>query len=174
MVHSNTLPIADSERHSRDVALGASSRQHIDARPVPSPANWQIEVFYDGDCPLCRREIGMLRRRDRRQRIRFTNIAASEFRASDFGVSWDDLMSGIHGRLPDGTWIRGVEVFRKLYAAIGWTPVVWISRLPIIAGLLDRAYRLFARNRLRWTRRCVPGGTSCKLDSRESGVAESR
>jgi predicted DCC family thiol-disulfide oxidoreductase YuxK len=76
-------------------------------------------------------------------------------------------MSEIHGRLPDGTWVRGVEVFRELYAAIGWTPVVWISRLPLISGLLDRAYRLFARNRLRWTRRCVPGSTICKRDKRQ-------
>jgi predicted DCC family thiol-disulfide oxidoreductase YuxK len=173
-MHSNTLLIAAGERSARDVELVTSSREHIDARPAPSPADWKIEVFYDGDCPLCRREIDMLRRLDRRHQIRFTNIATSEFRASDFGVSWDDLMSEIHGRLPDGTWVRGVEVFRKLYAAIGWTPVVWISRLPIIAGLLDRAYRLFARNRLRWTRRCVPGGTNCKLDNRESKVAESR
>ena len=116
----------------------------------------------------------MLRRLDRRQKIRFTDIADSDFRASDFGVSWDELMSEIHGRLPDGTWVRGVEVFRKLYTAIGWTSVVWISRLPVVAGLLDRAYRLFARNRLRWTRRCVPGSATCRVDSRESKVAESR
>ena len=83
-------------------------------------------------------------------------------------------MSEIHGRLPDGTWVRGVEVFRELYAAIGWTSVVWISRLPMISGLLDRAYRLFARNRLRWTRRRVPGSATCNVDSRQSGVPESR
>jgi predicted DCC family thiol-disulfide oxidoreductase YuxK len=83
--------------------------------------------------------------------------------ASDFGVGWDEFMSEIHGRLPDGTWVRGVEVFRQLYSAVGWTPVVWLSRLPIVAGLLDRAYRLFARNRLRWTGRCTPDGASCQF-----------
>ena len=31
-----------------------------------------VEVFYDGDCPLCTREIRLLRRLDRRGRIRFT------------------------------------------------------------------------------------------------------
>ncbi|MCA9152358.1 MAG: DUF393 domain-containing protein, partial [Planctomycetales bacterium] len=34
-----------------------------------------VEVFYDGDCPLCKREIGFLQRRDRQGRIRFTDIA---------------------------------------------------------------------------------------------------
>ena len=37
--------------------------------------NWRIEVFFDGDCPLCVKEIGMLRWMDRKNRIRFTDIA---------------------------------------------------------------------------------------------------
>ncbi len=40
-----------------------------------------FEVFYDGDCPLCKREIGMLRRLDRRRWVRFTDIADPAFRA---------------------------------------------------------------------------------------------
>ena len=35
-----------------------------------------VEVFYDGDCPLCMREIRMLTRKDRAARIQFTDIAA--------------------------------------------------------------------------------------------------
>ena len=41
-----------------------------------------FEVFYDGECPLCMREIRMLRRMDRRGRIRFTDIAAPGLDAS--------------------------------------------------------------------------------------------
>ena len=33
-------------------------------------------------------------------------------------------MAQIHGRLPDGTWLQGVEVFRRLYAAIGFGSLV--------------------------------------------------
>lgn len=130
--------------------------------------DWDVQVFFDGDCPLCRREISALRRMDRAQKIRFTNIAAPEFRPEEHGFSMDQFMSEIHGRLPDGRWVRGLEVFRRLYAALGWTPVVRLSRLPIIAGLLDRAYRLFARNRLRWTGRCTPHSESCRMDKRDA------
>jgi len=28
-------------------------------------ADFEVEVFYDGACPLCMREIAMLRRRDK-------------------------------------------------------------------------------------------------------------
>ena len=55
-------------------------------------------------------------------------------------------MAEIHARLPDGTWVHGVDVFRFLYTLLGWAPVVWISRLPIVSGMLDCAYRLFAES----------------------------
>jgi predicted DCC family thiol-disulfide oxidoreductase YuxK len=45
-------------------------------------APFEIEVFYDGACPLCLREINLLRRRDRKHAIRFTDIAAVGFDAS--------------------------------------------------------------------------------------------
>ena len=116
---------------------------------------FEIEVFYDGACPLCTREIDFLRRLDRKQRIRFTDIASNEFDAASVGVSWGTLMDRIHGRLPDGTLLEGVEVFRRLYAAVGFKTVVGATRLPGIAQLLDFSYRTFAKNRLKFTGRCA-------------------
>ncbi|CAK8992350.1 Uncharacterized protein At5g50100 [Durusdinium trenchii] len=49
-------------------------------------SRFEIEVFFDGDCPLCRREIGMLRRLDRRHKIRFTDIAAADFNPDAIGI----------------------------------------------------------------------------------------
>jgi predicted DCC family thiol-disulfide oxidoreductase YuxK len=119
-----------------------------------------IEVFYDGQCPLCVREMGLLRRLDRRGRIGFVDIAAAGFDATAVGVPWEALMDRIHGRLPDGTLVEGVEVFRRLYALVGFTPLVALTRLPGLAQLLDLTYRLFARNRLRLTGRCRDDGCS--------------
>jgi hypothetical protein len=99
----------------REIELEAKSAQRA------SNPNWCIQVFYDGDCPLCRREIAALRRMDRRSRILFTDIAASDFCPEAHGKSMSELMDQIHGRLPDGSWVVGVEVFRRLYDAIGFT-----------------------------------------------------
>src|SRR5262245_24627302 len=96
-----------------------------------------FEVFYDGDCPLCKREIGMLRWLDRRRRVLFTDIADPAFRAEAVGKTFDELMDQIYGRLPDGTLVTGVEVFRRLYAAVGLGPIVWLTRWPGISHLLD-------------------------------------
>lgn len=120
-----------------------------DSRPT-----WEFEVFFDGDCPLCRREIDWLQRRDRNHKVRFTDIAAPEFDPAATGRTMDELMARIHGRLPSGELIEGVEVFRRLYQAVGLGWLVAPTRLPGIRGLLDAAYRLFARYRLRLTGRC--------------------
>jgi predicted DCC family thiol-disulfide oxidoreductase YuxK len=119
------------------------------------PAGKSVEVFYDGACPLCMREIRMLMRKDRDGRIQFTDIAAPGFDAARYGTTQPALMARIRGRLADGTWIDGVEVFRRLYAAVGFRWLVAVTRLPVIAQLLGLAYLAFARNRLRLTGRCA-------------------
>jgi predicted DCC family thiol-disulfide oxidoreductase YuxK len=125
-----------------------------------------IEVFYDGECPLCMREIQMLQRLDRRRRIRFADIAAQGFEAATVGVSREALLERIHGRLPDGTLVEGVEVFRRLYSAVGFGPLVTLTRLPGIARALDLSYSWFAKNRLRLTGRCAEG--ACAAGSERS------
>ncbi len=131
----------------------------------PDSAAPDIEVFFDGACPLCRREIHWLRRWDRRGKIRFTDISSPEFEAASVGKTDHALMAQIHGRLPDGTWLLGVEVFRRLYAAIGFGPLVFLSRLPLISQLLNWSYAVFARNRLRLTGRCTEKTCAAKPDS---------
>lgn len=120
-------------------------------------ASEHVEVFFDGDCPLCVREIGMIRWMDRRKRIRFTDIAAADFLVSEYPWSKDEFMAEIRGRLSDGTWIVGVEVFRQLYAAVGFAWIVAPTRLPGISHLMDWGYQVFAKNRLRLTGRCKDG-----------------
>lgn len=124
------------------------------------PDAFDVEVYFDGACPLCMREVSMLRRLDRRGRIRFTDISLPDFDARSTGHTWDELMAQIRGRLGDGTPIEGVEVFRRLYAAVGFGPLVAITRLPGVRQLLDLAYAAFARNRLRLTGRCADEGCS--------------
>lgn len=118
-------------------------------------ASFDVEVFFDGECPLCVREINMLRRLDRAGRVRFTDIADPAFDPASTGRSFEELMDRIHARLADGTLIEGVEVFRRLYTAVGFGPLVAVTRLPGLSSALDWGYRSFAKNRLKLTGRCV-------------------
>lgn len=127
------------------------------AHANPAPADFEVEVFFDGECPLCVREIGLLRRLDAQQsRIRFTDISSPSFVVAELGISYRALMERIHARLPNGELVTGVEVFRRLYGAVGFRRLVALTRWPVVAPLLGVAYELFAKNRLRLTGRCTP------------------
>ncbi len=128
---------------------------------------YEVEVFYDGDCPICMREIRMLMRVDKkRQRIRFTDIAAPGFDAAAIGIDHGALMDRIHARLPSGEVIEGVEVFRRLYIAVGLSPLVALTRLWGVRQALDKLYGVFAKNRLKWTGRCDENG--CAIPPKRS------
>lgn len=139
------------------------------AAELPEPgssAAFAVEVFYDGECPLCLREVRWLGRLDVRRRIRFTDIAAAGFEPSALGLDLPRLMARIHARLPSGEWVEGVEVFRRLYAAVGYERLVRASRWPFVSGLLERSYRWFAQNRLRLTGRCETQACAVKPPDR--------
>jgi predicted DCC family thiol-disulfide oxidoreductase YuxK len=76
-------------------------------------------------------------------------------------------MDVIHARLPSGEWVTGLEVFRLLYTSIGFGPLVWISRWPLISQLLNAGYGLFARNRLRLTGRCAADACRSAVPERQ-------
>ncbi len=107
----------------------------------------QFEVFYDGDCPLCKREIDMIRRKDRGGQLKLTDIADENFVAE--GRTLKELMREIHGRTAKGDFVTGVDVFREIYRCLGFGFLVNISSLPVIRQALDLGYRLFAYFRYR-------------------------
>ena len=122
----------------------------------PDGTSFEIELLYDGACPLCSREVAALRRLDRgRGRVRFADIAGPGFEPARYGRSRAELAARIHGALPDGGVLAGMEVFRRAYAAVGLGWLLAPTRWPILRPLSDAAYRWFARNRLRLTGRAA-------------------
>jgi predicted DCC family thiol-disulfide oxidoreductase YuxK len=135
----------------------------------------RFEVFYDAQCPLCKKEIDMVRRMDVNDRLILTDIAADEFQPSTVGKSLDTLMREIHGRHEDGSWVVGVEVFREIYGRVGFEKLTALSRWPIVKSMLDLGYMCFAWPRYRLAlRRMRKAGTdstgrsnasTCELES---------
>jgi len=124
---------------------------------------FELEAFYDEACPLCKSEVKFIRRLDSQHKILFTNIADPQFNATSYGKTIDQLMNEMHARLSDGSWITGVEVFRRIYSAVGFRWLVSATRMPGLCQLLDILYYVFARNRLRLTGRCHLKNSSCDL-----------
>ncbi|MEM0981861.1 MAG: DUF393 domain-containing protein [Cyanobacteria bacterium P01_H01_bin.58] len=121
-----------------------------------SPASaWQIKLLYDGDCPLCLHEVNFLRKKDAgRGLVSFVDIADDGYAAEENGgVDFATAMGRIHAVLPDGTVIKNVEVFRRIYSILG---IGWIyapTRWPIVGPLVDKLYGIWAALRLKVTGR---------------------
>jgi len=107
----------------------------------------------------------MLRRKDHKGHIKFVDIAGPGLDFSELQRSKDQLMAEIHGRLPDGTWITGVDVFVALYDAIDFKWVGKLAGVKLFRPTLDRLYDLFAANRLRLTGRCTDSSSGCELST---------
>lgn len=116
---------------------------------------WRIKLLYDGECPLCLREVNFLQKRDAgRGLVAFVDIADESYKSEDNGgVDYKTAMGRIHAVLPDGTVVKNVEVFRRVYEALGMGWVYAITKLPIIGSIADSLYGIWADWRLKLTGR---------------------
>ena len=113
-------------------------------------------LYFDGGCPLCRREIAHYRRLDRAGRVRWLDLhqAGDELRA--VGLDTEAAMRRIHLRASDGRLISGVPAFVALWDELpGYRRLAQAVRVLRLSGPLDWGYRHFAHWRFR--RRCRDG-----------------
>jgi len=132
----------------------------VPGRSVPSldaerSTAWQIKLLYDGDCPLCLKEVNFLRQRDAgRGLVKFVDIADPGYDAvANAGIDFATAMGRIHAILPDGTVLRDVAVFRRVYEILGLGWVYAITRIPVIEAIANRVYGVWAKWRLPLTGR---------------------
>lgn len=116
---------------------------------------WEIKLLYDGECPLCLREVNFLQKKDAgRGKVAFVDIAADDYNPEEnAGIDFETAMGRIHGILPDGTVIKNVEVFRRVYEALGMGWVYAITKLPILGAIANFIYGIWADLRLKLTGR---------------------
>ncbi|XP_020229913.1 uncharacterized protein At5g50100, chloroplastic [Cajanus cajan] len=120
-----------------------------------SHKDWKIKMLYDGDCPLCMREVNMLRERNKSYgTIKFVDISSDGYSPQDNqGLDYETVMGRIHAILSDGTVVTDVEAFRRLYEHVdlGW--VYAITKYEPIAKFADSIYGVWAKYRLQITGR---------------------
>ncbi|WP_300973604.1 DUF393 domain-containing protein [Sphingomonas sp. LHG3406-1] len=105
-----------------------------------------LTVWFDGACPLCRREIAFMQRLDRRGRIRFIDVSDPDAPA-DCPVDRAALLARFHAREGDRL-LSGAAAFAAMWRAIPWLrPLGELARVPVVLALLERAYVRFLRVR---------------------------
>ncbi|MGZ8381163.1 MAG: thiol-disulfide oxidoreductase DCC family protein [Nitrospira sp.] len=132
--------------------------------------SYPLTVFFDGACPICDREIALMRRLDRRRRLIFCDFSRSDYDATSIDISPAELGRIIHARWGEGTIITGVDVFRAMWEAVGLGFLARLTRLSLVEPLVVKAYAWFARNRLRLTGR----SHTCEGDACRSSLSSRR
>merc|ERR1712087_664926 len=118
-------------------------------QPYPG-VNWKIRMLYDGDCPLCMREVNMLRRKDAEKNlIDFVDIASPEYSPADNqNISFEEAMGKIHAITNEGEVVTNIEVFRRLYDLVGLGWVFAITKTQPFGKIVDAVYDVWAKYRL--------------------------
>ncbi len=115
-------------------------------------------VWYDGACPLCIREIALMKRLDKAGTINFVNVAD---KAVSCPIDRTLLLARFHAS-EDGKLMSGAAAFAAMWRAIPLLrPLGLIARNRYILSGLERLYRLFLRIRPRLQR--LAGGTATQL-----------
>jgi predicted DCC family thiol-disulfide oxidoreductase YuxK len=129
----------------------------------------QLEIFYDGGCPLCLAEMRHLKHLDVQKNIKFIDINDNTFPSNYPEIDRASANRILHGRLKDGSIILGLDVTHRAWSLVGrgkWTAIL---RMPIFKHIADFFYHIFARHRYRISKwltgqeRCQ----SCSLEARK-------
>lgn len=115
-----------------------------------APTNPRLKVWFDGDCPLCLREIGVMRRLDRKNAIDFVDVSGGGDPSCP--IDQADLLARFHAE-ENGEVVSGAAAFAAMWRAIPalrFLGLIAKNRM-VLAGL-ERLYILFLRIRPRLQR----------------------
>lgn len=114
----------------------------------------KLTIFFDGGCPLCKREVDFLQSKNQKGYLKFIDINNSDFYLDfKYGITYKQAMNRIHALQSDGSIIKDINVFQEAYRLIGLGWVYAPTKIPIFDKIFEFIYRLWAKYRLRLTLR---------------------
>lgn len=107
----------------------------------------RLTVWYDGTCPLCLREIALMRRLDQGGAIAFIDIGNTD---SVCPIDRQTLLARLHAQDAGGPILSGAAAFAAMWRALPALSLLGqLARIPPVLWLLECAYRLFLKVRPR-------------------------
>ncbi len=116
----------------------------------------RTRMFYDGGCPLCRREVAHYRRLDPTGRVDWVDISRDPETLAALGITLEQAMARLHVQDRRGRLLTGVAAFAAVWDELpGYRHLARLVRALGLVPVLDRAYAGFARRR--YAQRCAEG-----------------
>lgn len=104
-----------------------------------------VTVWYDGACPLCIREIALMRRLDRARAIDFVDVAPE---GAACPIDRNLLLARFHAREGSGPILDGADAFAAMWRAIPLLrPLGLVARNGVVLAGLERLYLAFLKIR---------------------------
>jgi len=114
---------------------------------------YDLKLLFDGECPLCVREVDFLKSRNEKGLINFVDLADPSYSAEENGgIDYETGMATIHG-IYKGEIMTGVEVFEKAYSCVGLGWVYSFTKVPALLNAANKVYDVWAKYRLEITGR---------------------
>jgi predicted DCC family thiol-disulfide oxidoreductase YuxK len=106
----------------------------------------KVQVWFDGQCPLCLREIALMRRLDWHRAITFIDVAGTDAHCP---LDRAALLARFHAS-EDGVILSGAAAFAAMWRVIPLLkPLGWAARNRVILAMLEWLYLRFLRVRPR-------------------------
>lgn len=103
-----------------------------------------LTVYFDGACPLCRREIAWYRRRPGGGDIAWVDVSRAPAGALGRDLCKQAALARFHVRAADGGLLSGARAFGELWKHLpGLRMLGRLVRVPMLAPLFEAAYRVF-------------------------------
>jgi predicted DCC family thiol-disulfide oxidoreductase YuxK len=107
-------------------------------------------VVYDGDCRVCTRLAGVLRKWDRNHRLEVVSSQQQGVMARFPWIPPGAYAEALQLVAADGTTWQGASAIEELLRILPRGRLIaWVFSVPYVRVLADRFYRWFARNRYR-------------------------
>ena len=101
-------------------------------------------LFYDGKCPLCMREVHLLKRLAN-QGLQLTNL--HDVPDKPGGPSQLAQLKNLHLLTGNGEWLTGVDATVRAWSHTRWGILFKVLRWPLVGPLADATYGYWARKR---------------------------
>ncbi|GJP49064.1 hypothetical protein CLOM_g8331 [Closterium sp. NIES-68] len=149
---SSAAPFSASgpSRMRAGAAFAAAQAESATSAEPQEIDTWQVKVLYDGDCPICMKQVEFLSARNKQyQTLKFVDISTEDYDPDENGgVEYEEAMGHMHGVMRDGTVVKSMDAFRSFYDAVGLGWIINVTNFPPIAVVVDAMYELFAKYRL--------------------------
>ncbi|MCY4745515.1 DUF393 domain-containing protein [Pelomonas sp. UHG3] len=119
--------------------------------PPNPPSDARPTVYFDGACPVCRREIALYQRQPGADALCWVDAAACPPEALGRGLDRPAALARLHVRAADGRLVSGAAAFIAMWAALPRTArLARLLNRPWLVRLLDAAYTGFLKLRRLW------------------------